>query len=97
MKRYFPIALAVAIIGLTGHAMAEEVDMSKLTCKEVIAMRPAKIARVAMWVNGYVHGKAGNAKIDTDKTDANAEKIAAYCKKHPDATVASALEAVAKM
>ena len=97
MKRCFPIALAVAIIGLTGHTMAEEVDMSKLTCKEVIAMRPAKIARVAMWVNGYVHGKAGNAKIDTDKTDANAEKIAAYCKKHPDATVASALEAVAKM
>ena len=97
MKRYFPIALAVAIIGLTGHTMAEEVDMSKLTCKEVTAMRPAKIARVAMWVNGYVHGKAGNAKIDTDKTDANAEKIAAYCKKHPDATVASALEAVAKM
>jgi len=97
MKRYLPIALAVAIIGLTGHAMAEEVDMSKLTCKEVVAMRPAKIARVAMWVNGYVHGKAGNAKIDTDKTDANAEKIAAYCKKHPDATVASALEAVAKM
>jgi len=97
MKRYLPIALAVAIIGLTGHTMAEEVDMSKLTCKEVIAMRPAKIARVAMWVNGYVHGKAGNAKIDTDKTDANAEKIAAYCKKHPDATVASALEAVAKM
>lgn len=97
MKRYLPIALAVAIIGLTGHTMAEEVDMSKLTCKEVIAMRPAKIARVAMWVNGYVHGKAGNPKIDTDKTDANAEKIAAYCKKHPDATVASALEAVAKM
>ena len=97
MKRYFPIALAVAIIGLTGHAMAEEVDMSKLTCKEVIAMRPAKIARVAMWVNGYVHGKAGNAMVDGDKAEANAAKIAAYCKEHADDTVASAIEAVSKM
>ncbi len=42
MKRYFPIALAVAIVGLTGHAMAAEMDMSKLTCKEVAAMSAAK-------------------------------------------------------
>ena len=42
MKRYFPIALAVAAIGLTGHAMAAERDMSTLTCKEVAAMPAAK-------------------------------------------------------
>ena len=96
MKRYFPIALAVAIIGLTGHAMAEEVDMSTLTCKEVIAMRPAKIARVAMWVNGYVHGKAGKPMIDGEKAQANAEKIAEYCKSKPDSTLADAIEALAK-
>jgi acid stress chaperone HdeB len=59
-------------------------------------MGPAKTAAVAMWVNGYVHGKAGNAMVDTDKADANAGKIADYCKKNADATVASALEAVAK-
>ena len=76
--------------------MAEEIDMSKLTCKEVTAMSAAKIIAVAMWVNGYVHGKAGNAMVDTDKADANAGKIADYCKKNADATVASALEAVAK-
>jgi acid stress chaperone HdeB len=97
MKRHFPIVLAVACIGLACQAaMADEIDVSKLTCKDVIAMRPTKIASVAMWVSGYVHGKAGNAMVDTDKADANAGKIADYCKKNADATLASALEAVAK-
>jgi acid stress chaperone HdeB len=97
MKRYFPIALAVAIVGLTGHAMAAERDMSTLTCKEVADMPGAKPMAVAMWVNGYVHGKAGNPMLDGDKAHANAEKVAAYCKENPDATLASALEALAKM
>ena len=97
MKRYFPIALAVAIIGLTGHAMAEEVDMSKLTCKEVATMSAAKTIGIAMWMNGYVHGKAGNTMLDSDTAEANAAKVVAYCKQNPDATLASAIEAVAKM
>ena len=97
MKRYFPVALAVAIIGLAGHAMSADVDMSKVTCKEVGAMPAAKTFGVAMWVNGYVHGKAGNPMVDGDKAHANAEKIAEYCKANPDATVASAIEALAKM
>jgi acid stress chaperone HdeB len=97
MKRTFPIALAAATIGLAGQAMAAEVDVSKLTCKDIIAMQPMKIVAVALWASGYVHGKAGNAMVDTDKADANAGKIADYCKKNGDATLASALEAVAKM
>ena len=96
MKRHFPIALAVASIVLAGQAMAKEVDMSKLTCKEVGAMKPGKTIAVAMWVNGYVHGMAGNPMVDSDKAHANAEKIVAYCKKNADATVASAIEELAK-
>ena len=97
MNRRFPIVLAVACIGLGCQAMADEIDMSKLTCKQVADMGPAKTAAVAMWVNGYVHGKAGNAMVDGDKAHANAEKLAEYCKANPDSTVADAIEALAKM
>ncbi|MGO4839490.1 HdeA/HdeB family chaperone, partial [Rhizobiaceae sp. 2RAB30] len=69
----------------------------KLTCKEVGAMSAAKTIGLAMWVNGYVHGKAGNAMVDGEKAHANAEKVADYCKKNADATIASAIEAVSKM
>ena len=96
MQRYFPIALAVATVALAGHAMAAEVDMAKLTCKEVAAMSAPKTIAIAMWMNGYVHGKAGNTMLDGDMAEANAVKVVAYCKQNPDATLASALEAVAK-
>ena len=96
MKPYLSIVLVTASVGLTCQAMAAEVDMSQVTCKEVGALPAAKTLGVAMWVNGYVHGKAGNPKVDGDKAHANAEKLADYCKKNPDATVAAALEALAK-
>ncbi|MGO4674971.1 HdeA/HdeB family chaperone [Bosea sp. 2YAB26] len=96
MKLCFPIALAASTIVLAGQVRAAEVDMSKLTCKEVGAMPAAQTIGVAMWVNGYVHGKAGNAMVDGDKAHANAQKIADYCKANPAATLTSAIEAVAK-
>ena len=96
MKHYLPIALAAAIVALAAPAMTAEVDMSKLTCKEVASMPPAKTLGVAMWVNGYVHGKAGNAMVDGDKAHANAEKLAAYCKSNPGSTLTAAIEELAK-
>jgi acid stress chaperone HdeB len=97
MIRFVSIAIAVAGLGLAGQAWAAEVDMSKVTCKEVGDMPAAKTIGVAMWVNGYVHGKAGSAMIDGDKAHANAEKVATYCKSNTSATLADAMEAVAKM
>jgi len=95
MKRFVSIAASAALALLAGQAMAAEVDMSRLTCKEVGAMSAAQAVAVAMWMNGYVHGKAGNPKVDGDKAEANAAKIAGYCKKNSHATLASALQAVA--
>ena len=97
MKLLFSIAVTAATIGLASQALSAEVDMSKLTCKEVGAMPAGKTIGIAMWMNGYVHGKAGNAIVDGDKAEANAAKIAAYCKENADATLASAIEAVSKM
>ena len=96
MIRLVSIAIAIAGLGLAGQALAADVDMSKLTCKEVGAMPAAKTIGVAMWVNGYVHGKAGNAMIDGDKAHANAEKVADYCKSNTGSTLADAIEAVSK-
>ena len=96
MKRYLPIAVVVASIFSAGQVMAAEMDMSKATCNEVGALSKAKIVAVALWVNGYVHGKAGNPVIDSDKAQANAEKVADYCRSNPDSTLANAIEALAK-
>ena len=95
MKRAILIGLVAAIAGAAGQAMSAEVDMSKLTCKQVAAMSSAKAVGIAMWMNGYAHGKTGSVMLDGDKAEANAAKVADYCKKNPDATLANAIEAVA--
>lgn len=97
MQRLIWIAISVAVLGLAGQASAAEVDMSKLTCKQVGDMQPARTVGVALWVNGYVHGKAGNPMVDSDKAQATAEKVVEYCKTKPESTLSSALEALAKM
>jgi acid stress chaperone HdeB len=51
--------MIAGIIGLAAPALAAEMDLSKATCKEIGALPAAKTIGVAMWVNGYVHGKAG--------------------------------------
>jgi acid stress chaperone HdeB len=96
MNRSFSILLACVSIGLAGAAAAGEVDMSKATCKEVGALPAAQTIGVAMWTNGYVHGKAGNAMVDTEKAHANAEKISEYCKNNPDSTLVDAIGELAK-
>ncbi len=96
MKSHITIALAVAGIVLAGQALAASIDMSKVACKDVGAMPPARIVGVAMWVNGYAHGKAGDPMIDGEKAHANAAKVAAYCKKNPSSTLMDALDAIAK-
>jgi acid stress chaperone HdeB len=96
MTRFFSFAVTALTLALAGPVMAAEVDMSKATCKEVGALPAAKTIGVAMWVNGYVHGKAGNAMVDSDQAHANAEKIADYCKANPDTTLTDAIAAVAK-
>jgi len=96
MKHLVPILLAATSLALAGAAMAAEVDMSKATCKEIGALPAAKTIGVAMWTNGYIHGKAGNAMVDSEAAHANAEKIADYCKANPDSTLVDAIAAVAK-
>jgi acid stress chaperone HdeB len=95
MKRYLRIAVAVASIFSAGQVMAAEMDVSTATCKEVGDLSAAKTVAVALWVNGYVHGKAGNPMIDSDKAQANAEKVADYCKSNPDSTLSNAIETLA--
>ena len=94
MKRYLAVALSVLTIGFVGQVTAAEVDMSKMTCKDVAAMGKAKMAAVGMWMSGAMAGKMGNMMMDTDKMMANAEKMQAYCAKNPDSTL---MDAMSKM
>ena len=68
MKHYLMGALAVAAtLAFTGQVVAAEIDMTKITCKDVEAMDVARTAAVGMWMSGFAAGKANKPMVDTDK------------------------------
>jgi acid stress chaperone HdeB len=99
MKFYNLIGLSAAtmILVVPVSVLAAEMDMSKMTCKDVAAMEPAKMATVAAWMSGFAHGKANNMMVDTDKMAANAQMVKEACTKTPDATLGSIMDQMSKM
>ena len=96
MKLHLLVSLAAVCFAFVSPTQAAEVDMSKITCAQAGALPAAKTIGVAMWVNGYIHGKAGNPMVDSDQAHSNGEKVSAYCKRNPTVTLASAIESLAK-
>ena len=92
MKRYLLISLAATAICVAGQAVAADVDMSKLTCKDVGAMNPGMQAGVAAWISGFAHAKANNAMIDTSKMGDNMKAVIDFCSKNPDAVIMSKMD-----
>ena len=82
----------IALIGFISPAVAMEMDMSTMTCKDIAAMDSDTKLSVIIWMSGYAHGKANNAKIDSTKMHDNALKMVDFCKKDPNATIMSGLE-----
>jgi len=65
---------------------AEVMDMSKITCKELLSGSPDSI-EAAVWTSGYYNGLRKNTKLDLAVMKHNAEMVMAACKDDPKKTV----------
>ena len=95
--RFLP-ALAVAL-GLTltlesvPAARAQvTLEVSKITCEQYNAYKITNPQNIAIWVNGYYHGKRGDVTLDTQKLVENARKLRDYCRRNPQTLVMQAVE-----
>jgi hypothetical protein len=95
--RFLP-ALAVAL-GLTlavervPAARAQvTLDISKITCDQYNAYKVTNPQNIAIWVNGYYHGKRGDVTLDTQGLVENARKLRDYCRRNRQALVLEAVE-----
>jgi acid stress chaperone HdeB len=95
--RFLP-ALAVAL----GLALSLErvpaaraqvtLEVSKITCDQYNAYKITNPQNIAIWVNGYYHGKRGDVTLDTQGLVANARKLRDYCRRNPQTLVMQAVE-----
>jgi acid stress chaperone HdeB len=95
--RFLP-ALAVAL-GLTlavervPAARAQvTLDVSKITCEQYNAYKVTNPQNIAIWVNGYYHGKRGDVTLDTQGLVENARKLRDYCRRNRQTLVLDAVE-----
>jgi acid stress chaperone HdeB len=89
------IATVVAGLMATSNLQAQvTLDVAKLSCEQFATSSVANPDRIAIWLNGYYHGKRGDTQVDTERLTEDAKKIQQYCIKNPDTPLMQAVESV---
>lgn len=96
MHRHSLIVLGLAAtlaVPLSASAQVT-VDLSKMTCDQFIKYKVADPKLIAVWLNGYFHGKRGDTVVDTQKLDADADEVEKFCFKNHDAPLMQSVESI---
>ena len=70
------------------------IDVTKINCQQFATYKVAHPDRLAIWLDGYFHGKRGDLSVDTQELDASTDKLKQYCLKNPEALLIQAVEAL---
>jgi hypothetical protein len=69
-------------------------DVSKLTCAQLLSYKFTTAEKIGAWVSGYHNGKRGNTSLDTHRLIENAKKLRNYCIRNSETLVMDAVETV---
>lgn len=90
------VAIATALTISAAPVRADAVDMSKLTCSELIDMKSDDAGVVLFWLHGYFGGEAHDPKLDLSDITEAGRKLGAYCAEHKKQTVFGAIKSLSK-
>jgi len=96
--RYQLAAAAIACILFVPalRAQTSNVDLEKMTCKELVALPTERVSAVTTWLDGYYTEEDDPKLIEFDAISASAEKLIGFCRQNPNASLLSASEKVFK-
>jgi acid stress chaperone HdeB len=86
--------LVAVVLAAAVPARAQVVDLAATKCKEFLELRPDRIGFILMWLDGYYTADEDPVVVDFDNAKSKAEKLSAYCAKHPTLNVITAAESV---
>jgi acid stress chaperone HdeB len=83
------------VFALEATAQAQvKLDVSKITCDQFTGYKITFPQSIAIWLNGYFHGKVGETVLDVLDLNANAKQLEEYCTRNPRIPVMDAVETV---
>lgn len=91
MKRIVSLAIAAAALGVAVlPSRADPVDMSTITCAQLLAMKQDEVSFVLIWVQGYNAGAKEETSMDPDALGKSVNDTVAYCQENQEMSVMNA-------
>jgi acid stress chaperone HdeB len=87
-------AALVAASLAAAAANAQTVDLSRMTCKDLIELPKETIGHLTIWLDGYFTQDEEPRVVDLAQIKGKAEKLALYCAQNPKLRVIFAAEDV---
>jgi acid stress chaperone HdeB len=93
MRAFGPAALAAMMLAAS-PALAENLDLSTVTCKDFLAAGKDNISIILTWLDAYHLGKDAPPVIDFDRMTKSGAALGKYCGENGDATLSKAADTV---
>jgi len=92
----YPKSIATGLLFCLVAAAAADaqvtIDVSKITCKELILSTVFEPDHIAYWLNGYYNGNRDNTVLDLTGLQGYVSKMEDYCVHNQDETVMKAAD-----
>jgi acid stress chaperone HdeB len=92
MPKRLAVFVAMALSASLPLSAQVTIDVAKIDCQQFATYKIGHPDRVAIWLNGYFHGKRGDLIVDTQELAGNTDKVQEYCLKNPDVPLMQAVE-----
>ncbi len=85
MKKFIFALLCAGLmyIALPSTSHAEDLDMAKIKCEELMKMDDQEKALMIFWFDGYLSQKKNDTKVDQAWIEKLSKHVAEYCTKNP--------------
>ena len=92
--RLLVASLAISALVLAVPAHAQTVDLSKTSCKELLASGKDGLIIIWSWLYGYYSDQDADPVVDFGKLTAKGQALAESCARTPDKDVISVAEEI---
>jgi acid stress chaperone HdeB len=93
MKLAFVACMIALIATTTAPATAQvTIDLSLITCKQLLATDPERQTLISSWMAGYFSASKNLNVVDVRYVERNAKVIGTYCRTHKSDTVMNAMQ-----
>ena len=94
MQKGAPLFVGLLLLVISPANAQVAIDVAKINCQQFATYKVANPDRLAIWLDGYFHGKRGDLSVDTQELDASTDKLKQYCLKNPEVLLMQAVEAL---